>query len=279
MFANLYVKIKVSLTIDKELLRQAKGLVDGLAIRNTSQSVEWLLRRSLRERRAAVIMAGGNPKTLMTAGKYRPLLDIGGHTLIEDNIERIRKMFSNVIVIGGTPVVAEIFKKIGDGSGLGVNITYIEEKEPLGTAKTLELARQYIGSSFLFMPCDHWFDFDIKELLKFHASQENMVTLSVFQKTNFEWPVAVVEMEGDKITGYEEQPRKPKTHLRSTLIGVAEPSIFHRIPAGRVRWSLQENIFPQLAKEGMLAGYPVAGNWVNISSPKDIELIRRLSSK
>lgn len=273
------MKVKVSLTIDEKLLRQAKGMIDGLSIRNTSQSIEWLLRRSLRERRAAVIMAGGDPKKLMTAGKYRPLLDIGGKTLIEDNLERVKKVFNNIIIIGGTPVVTEIFKKIGDGNELGANITYIEEKEPLGTAKTLELARQYIGSSFLFMPCDHWFDFDVKELLKFHARQDNIATLSVFQKTNFEWPVAVVEMEGEKITGYEEQPRKPKTHLRSTLIGIAEPSIFNRIPAGKVRWSLQENIFPELAKEGTLAGYPVAGNWVNISSPKDIELIRRLSSK
>ncbi len=273
------MKVKVSITVDRELLRQARTLVDGLSIRNTSQSVEWLMRRSLRERRAAVIMAGGDPRKLVTAGKYRPLLDIGGRTLIEDNIERIRKSFSNIMVIGGAPVIGDVFRKIGDGNELGVNITYVEEKEHLGTAKTLELARQYLGSAFLFMPCDHWFDFDVKELMKFHARQDNVATLSVFQKTNFEWPVAVVEMEGDKITGYEEQPKRPKTHLRSTLIGVAEPSIFDRIPAGKVRWSLQENIFPQLAKEKSLAGYPVAGNWVNISSQKDIELIRKLSSK
>jgi NDP-sugar pyrophosphorylase family protein len=270
------MKNKVSLTLDRELLREAKGMVDGLQIRNTSQAIEWLLRRSLKDRRTAVILAGGNHKRLETAGQYRPLLDVGGQTLIEDNIDRIRRWFTNVLVVGQNPVVSAIFQKLGDGSSHGVKISYIEETAALGTAKTLQLAQPYLSSTFLFMPCDHWFDFDIGELAKFHAQHDSAATLAVFQKTNFDWPVAVVEMDGSRITNYEEHPRRPSSHLRSMLIGCAEPGLFGLVPNGRVNWNLQERVFPKLAHEGRLLGYPVSGNWVNISSPRDLKLIKKL---
>jgi NDP-sugar pyrophosphorylase family protein len=270
------VKSKVSLTLDKELLREARGMVDGLQLRNTSQAIEWLLRRSLKDRRTAVILAGGNHKRLETAGHYRPLLDVGGQTLIEDNIERVRRWFTNILVVGQNPVVSAIFQKLGDGSSHGVKMSYIEENSALGTAKTLQLAQQYVNSTFLFMPCDHWFDFDVGELVKFHAQHDGTATLAVFQKTNFDWPVAVVEMDGSRITNYEERPRRPSSHLRSMLIGCAEPGMFGLIPNGRVNWSLQEHVFPKLAGEGRLLGYPVSGNWVNISSQRDLQLIKKL---
>ena len=270
------MKKKLSITLERTLLKEAESLIDGINVRNTSQAIEFLLRRSLQDKKTAVILAGGNPKDLLTDGVYRPLMKIGDKTLIELNIETIRKVFKNIIVVGQAPVIAEIFKVLGSGSQLNVNVTYLEEKEALGTAKTLEVAKPYINSTFLFLPCDHYFDFDVNEMLKFHLANESVVTLSVFSKTNFEWPVAVVEMDGYRITGYEEHPKKPKTHLRGMLIGIAEPSVFNNIPSGVVNWSLQENVFPKLAEGGLMCGYPISGNWVNIRSKKDVDLIKRL---
>jgi len=270
------MKKKLSITLEKSLLKEAESLIDGINVRNTSQAIEHLLRRSLQDKKTAVILAGGDPKGLMTDGVYRPLMAVGNKTLIERNIEAIRKVFKNIIIVGQAPVIAELFKVLGDGSALNVNITYVEEKETLGTAKTLQLAKGLLTSTFLFLPCDHYFEFDVGDLLKFHLAQESVVTLSVFNKTNFEWPVAVVEMDGYRITGYEEHPKKPKTHLRSMLIGIAEPSLFNSVPTGTVNWTLQENVFPKLAENGLMCGYPVSGNWVNVRSRKDIDLIKRL---
>lgn len=273
------MKRKLSITLERTLLKEAESLIDGISIRNTSQAIEFLLRRSLQDKKTAVILAGGDPKSLLTDGVYRPLMKIGSKTLIEHNIEAIRRTFKNIVVVGQNPVIAEIFKVLGDGSSLNVNMTYLEEKASLGTAKTLELAKGMLTSTFLFLPCDHYFDFDAGEMLKFHIAQESVATLSVFNRTNFEWPVAVVEMDGYRITGYDERPKKPKTHLRSMLIGIAEPSIFNHIPSGVVNWSLQENVFPKLAENGLMCGYPVSGNWVNVRSRKDIELIKRFISQ
>jgi len=273
------MKQKISITLEKSLIKEAKSLIDGIKIRNTSQAIEYLLRRSLHDKKTAIILAGGNPKNLITNGVYRPVIKIDGKTLIEHNIEKIRKNFKKIIIIGQNPILAEIFKVIGDGSNLNVSVTYLEEKEGLGTAKTLELAKNHINSTFLFLPCDHYFDFDVGKMLKFHISQESVVTLSVFHKTNFDWPVAVVEMNGSLITGYEERPKKPKTHLRSMLIGIAEPSIFNLIPSGKLNWSLQEDVFPKLASSGQMCGYLVSGNWVNVRSKKDINFIKKLVSQ
>ena len=86
----------------------------------------------------------------------------------------------------------------------------------------------------------------------------------------------VVEMEGQNITSFEEHPKNPKSNLAAVFIGFLKPEIFDNIPPGNVRWSLQENIFPKLAKEGNMCGYPVPGNWINIHDPSDIEKVREL---
>ncbi len=60
------MKAKVSLTLEKKLLDEIEGLVDGVKIRNRSQAVELLLKKSLGESRVAVIMAGGAERYFLT---------------------------------------------------------------------------------------------------------------------------------------------------------------------------------------------------------------------
>ena len=49
--------------------------------------------------------------------------------------------------------------------------------------------------------------------------------------------------------------------------------IFKYIIPGEATWSLQQNVFPKLAKEGKLIGYQIAGNWVNVHTKQDVEKI------
>ena len=54
------------------------------------------------------------------------------------------------------------------------------------------------------------------------------------------------------------------------------PEIFNYIPPGDVHWSLQEDVFPRLAKEGKLIGYPIMGNWINVHTKEDVEKVKSL---
>jgi len=91
--------------------------------------------------------------------------------------------------------------------------------------------------------------------------------------------MGVVVMDGYKIINHEETPKKPKTHLVSVFIGFIKSDVFNFIPPGDVYWSLQEHLFPKLAKEGKLIGYPIAGNWINVHTKKDVEKVIELKKK
>jgi mannose-1-phosphate guanylyltransferase len=272
----------VSLTIDEKILGEIDKNVDGIRLRSRSDAIEKILKDHLLERKTAVILAGGNPEKLFIKelGTYRPLVSIGKNKLIEHIVLKCREGgFSNIVIIGQTQLVSKIYEVLGNGSKHDVNITYIEENKELGSGKTLELAKHYAKSDFLFLPCDHWFDFDLKKLNDFHKTNDAITTLAVHARTSFDWKTSIVEMEGYRIVNYEEFPKKPKTHLVSVFIGFMSPEIFNNVPPGEVFWSLQEHVFPKLAKEGKLVGYPVAGHWVNVHTRSDVEKIIELSKR
>jgi NDP-sugar pyrophosphorylase family protein len=179
--------------------------------------------------------------------------------------------FSNIIIIGRSQIISKIHEVIGDGKKYNVNINFIEETKELGTAKTLELAKKHLTHDFLWMPCDSFFNFDLEKLWNFHNSYKGVITMGIHTRTSYEWKRGIVEMDGYYITSYEENPKKPKTKLSGSFVGFMKPGVFNKIPPGEVYWSLQENVFPQLAKERKLIGYPISGDWVNIHSEKDVE--------
>lgn len=276
------MKKRVSLTIDSDVLKVLDKRVDGIFIKSRSDAVEKVLKEHVLEKKTAVVLAGGAPERLLVneTSVYRPLVDIGKMRLVEYVIGECRKAgFDNIIIIGFSQVISKIYEVVGNGEKYGVNVTFIEEKRELGTAKTLELAKQYLTSDFLFLPCDSFFNFDLKKLWEFHRTHNGTVTIGIHTRTSYDWNKGVVEMDGYNITSYEEKPKKPKTRLFSVFIGFMRPEVFNIIPPGDVSWSLQEQVFPKLASEGKLIGYPIAGDWVNVHSAKDVSNLARVMKK
>jgi NDP-sugar pyrophosphorylase family protein len=229
-----------------------------------------------------VILAGGDPKKLFIKElkTYRPLVNVGKRKLIEDIILKCKKVgFDNIIIIGSKIIISKLSDALQDGEKYGAKLTYVEEIKKLGSAKTLELAKKYLKTDFLFLPCDHWFDFDLKKLQEFHFAQNGTATLGIHTRTSFDWNKGVVVLDGSKITDFEEFPKKPKTHLTSVFTGFMKMEIFNYIPHGDVFCSLQEDVFPKLAVEGKLIGCSVSGNWVNVHSKEDIEKINSIKEK
>jgi NDP-sugar pyrophosphorylase family protein len=273
------MKVRVSLSLDSKLVNEIDSHVDGIITRSRSDAVEKILKQYVAGEKTAVVLAGGGPEKLLIRGLdvFRPLAKIDKRRLIEDIILKCRSAgFRNVIIVGFSILISKLYEILGDGKKYDVNITYVEENKELGSAKTLELAKKYVTGDILFLPCDHYFDFDLKKLYEFHQLQNGTVTLGIHARTSFDWKTSVVVMDGYKIIDYEESPKTPKTHLISIFIGFMKSDIFNFIPPGDVYWSLQKNLFPKLAKEGKLVGYPIAGNWVNVHSKEDIEKVIEL---
>jgi NDP-sugar pyrophosphorylase family protein len=273
------MKKRFSLSLDSDMMKKIDSYIDGILIRSRSDAIEKILKDYVLSKKTAVILAGGKPDKLFIRefGEYRPLVKIGKRKLIEDIILKCREAgFRNIIIVGFSSLISKIYEVLGDGKKYDLSITYVEESKELGSAKTLELAKKYVGDDILFLPCDHYFDFDLKKLYEFHLRQNGIVTLGIHTRTSFDWKTSIVVMDGYKIIDYEERPKIPKTHLISVFIGFMKKDIFDFIPPGDVYWSLQEHLFPRLAKENKLVGYPISGNWVNVHTKKDVEKIIQL---
>lgn len=241
------------------MLKEANSIIDGVRIRNTSQAIEFMLRKSLSETRTAVILAGGPEEKLRLDGIPKPLAKIKGKTVIEHAVENLRKYkFSDIYIVGRKPVLSEIFKYVGDGSTSDVVINYVEEKPEKSTtcsdtAKTLKILKGKIRKTFLCMYCDILFDYNLSEALNFHLREGGVATLILkTEHSPVKW--GVVNLDGNKIVNFEEKPKKADSYIVFSGIFFAEPEILKYSED-----SLEYELFPFLAKKSMLAGLVCSG--------------------
>lgn len=271
------MKRRLSVSLDDNVVKRIDSYVDGIVIKSRSAAIERFLNDNLKDRRTCVILAGGDPETMKVDGleTLRPLVTVGnGRKLIEDLVLKAREAgYHNHIIVGSSKVISKIYELLGDGKRYDVNITYLEEKEARGSAKTLELAKPYLKSDFLVLPCDHYFDFDLKKVRDLHTSSDAGVTLAIHTRADYQSELGMVELDGNKIVRYDEQPTEPRTNLFSTLIGFFSPDIFDYIPPGEIGWSLQSDVFPKLSSEGKMIGYPTSGQWINVHTKEDVNKI------
>ncbi|MEE1066061.1 MAG: nucleotidyltransferase family protein, partial [Acutalibacteraceae bacterium] len=110
----------------------------------------------------AVIMAGGFGKRL--AGFYgdrpKPMVEICGRPVLEYQIENLRKSGITDIIIVVHHMKEHIINYFGDGSNLGVRISYYEEQTPLGTAGALFRIKEQLSDDFLLINGDLIFSVD-----------------------------------------------------------------------------------------------------------------------
>ncbi len=242
-----------------------------------SLAIEKLLRDSLEKERYCVILAGGPSKNLWVKelSTFRPLVKINGITLIEHILsEAIKSGYRKILVAGSKELNTAIFNVVGNGKHLGCDVIYVNEKEPKNTANTLSLAKDYVKDTFLFIPCDHFFDFDLKKLEKIHEHNNFAVTLAIYGGAKSDHKTAMVELDGNDITNYWEFPESRETNLISTLIGFAEPEIFNMIPNSSA--SLQGDVCVKLVSQKKLGGVLLRGNFVNVHTKKEVDLIKTL---
>ena len=261
------MKQKISITIDKEILKRIDSIVDNVIIRNRSQAIEHLVNNSLGENRTAVILSGGDEKNMKISDKeYRITANIGKNTLIEKAVKKLRQNnFRNIFVIARSNILTSVFDILKDGSSYGVKISYIEEKESNGSANSLRLVNGKIKTAFLVVFGDIIFDkINIEELWNQHIRQNSTATLML---TTSPKPSSkgIVKMEGIKILSFEQKPKHSDIYIGFSSMFVTEPEIL-----GYRGNSLEYDIFPRLAEKGLLQGHLSSEKEIHIHTKEDI---------
>ena len=126
----------------------------------------------------AVIMAGGKGTRIASVRSDipKPMIPVLGKPILEWQIECLKKNGITDILIGIGHLGHFIRDYFGDGKKFGVDISYYEEKEPLGTAGFLFKA-QGLDKDFLLLCGDTIFDIDFNRFIKFHQEKKALASL------------------------------------------------------------------------------------------------------
>lgn len=261
---------RLTITLRTDLLAKIDACVDGDKIRNRSHAIEHLLGKALHvDPIKALILAGGKGSYDVKTNREVPkaLLDIGGKPLLSSTIENLKNQGIEDIFISlgkGGQQIRDVF---GNGSLFGVSLTYIEQDQSVpGTAQPLLQAEQFFSKTFLLLYGDVRADVNFHDVIEFHHAQRGVLATMVLTSVERVSMWGLVRMHGSKVASFEEKPNNPSTHSRLVNTGmyVMEPAIFQYI--SRDFRKLESDVFPRLAEEGKLAGYPFEGAWMDVTS-------------
>ena len=126
-----------------------------------------------------VIMAGGKGTRIASVNSLvpKPMIEVAGKPVLVHQIECLKRQgFKDITLVIGH--LGNIIKdRLGDGKALGVNIRYIEEKDPLGTAGALYYLRGKMCENFLLLNGDIIFDVDIARFARAHEKYGGLATV------------------------------------------------------------------------------------------------------
>lgn len=219
-----------------------------------------------------VIMAGGMGARLRpeTNNCPKPMLEVAGRPILEHIIDRARNNgFAHFII--SVHYLGDMIKNyFGNGEKWDVEISYVEETRPLGTAGALKLLNPVPGSSFIVTNGDVITDINYLELLEFHTKHRAEATMAV---RSHEWqhPYGIVHTQGIAITGFDEKP--VTTNYINAGVYALEPAALDIMTPGETYD--MPRIFDLLREKGKsTVAYPMHEPWLDVGRPHDLEQAR-----
>lgn len=214
----------------------------------------------------AVVMAGGFGTRLhpLTTNTPKPMLPIAGKPLLELIIGRLRDSGIkrvNVTTHFQKNIISDHF---GDGRKFGVNIQYVEEDRPLGTAGALGLLKTP-EEPLLVINGDILTGVDFRAMLDFHKENEAEMTVAVHPQ-DFRIPYGVLNTDGTIVTGISEKP--VVRHFVNAGIYLLNPNVCQYIPSD-ASYDMPDLIQRLLDDSLRVVSFPVHEYWRDIGNIND----------
>ena len=215
-----------------------------------------------------VIMAGGRGLRLhpLTESRPKPMLEIGQKPILQIIVEGFRDQgFSRFVFC--VHYRAEVIERhFGDGKSLDVDIGYIHEKEPLGTAGALGLLPPQ-ERPIIVQNGDILADLDYRALYKEHEAHGSLATMALAYH-QYQVPYGVIEVDAAFVRSIKEKPIE--AWAVNAGIYVLSPKLLREIK-GRCD---MPDVLAQA--EGFTRYYQITGDWRDIGTFASLEQERMM---
>jgi len=215
-----------------------------------------------------VIMAGGFGTRLrpFTDTTPKPMLPVGDRPLMERTLENLQETGIRNVTISTHYKPEVIINHFQDGSEFGININYVNEEQPLGTAGALGLMTPP-DDTVLIINGDILTNVNFESMFQFHREHRAEMTVAT-RIYEFQLPYGVVEMEGVRISKITEKPTKK--FFVSAGIYLLEPRMFAYIPKNQ-RFDMTDLIERLLIEGRQVVNFPIREYWLDIGRHPDYE--------
>ncbi|NOZ59567.1 MAG: NTP transferase domain-containing protein [Euryarchaeota archaeon] len=215
----------------------------------------------------ALILAAGRGTRLepLTDTQPKAMLPLAGKPLLQHVIEAVRDAGIRDITIVVGYLGEEIRRHFGDGSELGVRLSYAEQKQRLGTAHAI--AQASFSEDFLVLNGDTLVSSeDIARLVKEHRGVATMALRRVRDARGY----GVVTLgEDGRVRRIVEKPAKPESNLINAGIYAFSPEVYEAIERTPLspRGEYEITTTLELLLERGVRGVVIQGRWLDIGTP------------
>ena len=216
-----------------------------------------------------IIMAGGMGKRLkpLTDDVPKPMLNVGNRPVLETIVNQLSEYGLGNIYISINYLGNQIEEYFGNGSKWGVDIKYIREEFPMGTAGALTLVNEKITCPLILMNGDLLTKLDFQKLVHYHESHNADMTICV-REYSHTVPYGVLETDGVHLKSIREKPKQ--NSLVNAGIYVVNPEVKASIKSG-TKIDITDVIDSLLADNRKITVFPIHEYWMDIGHPEDFD--------
>jgi mannose-1-phosphate guanylyltransferase len=221
----------------------------------------------------AVILVGGQGTRLrpLTLTTPKPLIPLINRPFQDHMLYLLRSHGITDVVLAMGYLSAGFEDAYGDGSHLGMKLTFVHEEVPLDTGGAIKNVQAQLtpGETFFVFNGDVLTDLDLTAMMRLHQERGSACTISL---TPVDDPSSygVVDMdEAGSIQRFTEKPKREEATSNWISAGtyILESEVLDYIPAGQ-RYSVERALFPSLLRDGKpFYGYRTQAYWMDIGTP------------
>lgn len=224
-----------------------------------------------------LILAGGKGTRLKEVSGEIPklMVKIGGIPLLEHQIRLLKKYDLTDILLLVNYLKDSVINHFGDGSAFGVNISYFEEKMPMGTAGSIKENEEKLTDDFLVIYGDIMLNMDFRRFIHWHEEKKSECTLAV-HPNDHPYDSDLLETDNNgRITRFYPKPHDPEKNYPNLVnagVYILSPAILRFIEKGKAS-DFGRDIFPGACSAIRMYGYSTSEYMKDMGTPDRFKLV------
>lgn len=256
-------------------IKQIPLLCDDGSIRGIITYDELLSLRSKPRSNPVVIMAGGKGRRLLpiTTDIPKPMVQVGNKPILEWIIRRLQHQGFGEFHLAINYLGHVIEEHFGDGSSFGCSISYIKEKEFLGTAGALSLIEKKFNQPLVVTNGDILASVDFGDVVDHHHHSGALAT--VCGRSHFtEVPYGVLQTQAGQLVSIAEKP--VHEDLISAGMYVLSPAALNMIPKNTMT-DMPSVLTDLIKNQHKVSVYTIKDEWMDVGHHDELRQVRQMA--